>query len=120
MRDIRSAEFGYQKEGYGAFLWAALAFGIAVALYFTIDHQVGSLVSSAMVVAMGLYLIIDRTISQGRSVVSFNAGGSEVRCSLGRHLPPEDVQAFVNSVFELKAAQDAPPPDARPERFAPR
>ena len=78
VRDIDSAEIGHQHEGYGAFLWAALSFVIAALLYFVIDNQMGSIAASAIVAAMGIYLVVDRVLSRGRSLLIFSAGGSEV------------------------------------------
>ena len=117
LQDIDAAEIGYHRQGYGAFLWAALSFVIAALLYIVIDNQAGSIAAAVAVAAMGVYLVIDRMMSPGHSVLAFNAGGFEVRCSLESHLPPEEVQAFINRLFELKADQQHL---ARTGRFAPR
>ncbi len=102
VRDIETVEVAEVRPGIGGYLWAGLAVVIAALLWFTIDNTVGSAVSAAAVGAVGLFLLYDRLSEPAITRITFNTRRSGLVCELGGERTDEDVQAFVNRVFELK------------------
>jgi len=118
LQDIDAVEIGYQREGNGGFIWAALAVVVAILLYFVIDSTPGSIAAGVIVTLMGAYLMVDQILSPGKSQLVFRAGTSEVRCQLKANPSSDDIQAFINQVFQFKA--DSHRDYARGDRFSPR
>jgi hypothetical protein len=118
LQDIDAVELGYHREGNGAFIWAALALVVAILLYFVIDSNSGSIAAAVIVTLMGVYLVVDQVLSPGKSQVVFRAGTSEVRCQLKANPSSDDIQHFINQVFQLKA--DNSRDYARGDHFSPR
>lgn len=102
VKDIETIEVAEVRPGVGGYLWAALAILVAVLLWFTIDSLVGSAVSAAAVGAIGAFLLYDRLSEPASTRVTFNTRRSGLVCQLGGERPDEEVQEFVNRVFELK------------------
>jgi hypothetical protein len=59
-------------------------------------------VSAAAVGAIGAFLLYDRLSEPASTRVTFNTRRSGLVCQLGGERPDEEVQEFVNRVFELK------------------
>ena len=102
VRDIETVEVAEVRPGVGGYLWAGLAVIIAALLWFTIDNTVGSAVSAAAVGAVGLFLLYDRLSEPTTTRITFNTRRSGLVCELGGERTDEQIQAFVNRVFELK------------------
>ncbi len=102
VKDIETIEVAEVRPGVGGYLWAALAILVAVLLWFTIESLVGSAVSAAAVGAIGAFLLYDRLSEPASTRVTFNTRRSGLVCQLGGERPDEEVQEFVNRVFELK------------------
>ena len=102
IQDIDAVELGVEEEGHGAFIWAALAFIVAVPLYFVIDHSVGRVAAPLAAALLGVYLIADRQLAPGTPTVVFKAGSSQLRCDLRNQGSPHDVYDFINRLFEIK------------------
>ena len=118
LHEIDAVEIGYHREGNGAFIWAALALVVAILLYFVIDSTSGSIAAAVIVALMGVYLVVDQVLSPGKSLLVFRAGTSEVRCELKANPSSDDIQAFINQMFQLKA--DSSRDYSRADRFSPR
>jgi len=101
--DIDVVEIISEREGFGAFIWAGLAFFVAVMLWRVIDHPLGSAVAALIVALMGVYLIVDRLTSSGTPVLTFKAGTSEFRAELKGEQGALDGVIFINRLFQLKA-----------------
>ena len=102
VKDIETIEVAEVRPGVGGYLWAGLAVIVAALLWFTIDNVIGSAVSAAAVGAVGLFLLYDRLSEPATTRMTFNTRRSGLVCELGGERPDEEVQAFVNRVFELK------------------
>ena len=118
LEDVDAVEIVQEDEGSGALVWAGLAFIAALFLYFVIDNVAGRISGTAAVVLLGVYLIGDRLVSSGPSVMVLRAGPAELRCGLRNGRTLDDAYPFINRVFELKS--EATSPAARISRFAPR
>ena len=117
--DIDAVEVEVEGEGTGAFIWAALAFLVAILLFFVINPSAGwpmAATASAAMVMMGVYLIADRLTAPGRPYVIFKAGSSQLRCNLKTGDVSTDTYAFINRLFQLKE-ENGP---NRSRDFAPR
>ena len=117
--DIRSVELERQSEGYGAFVWAGLAFFVSLMLLRVIESQTISLASSIPVALMGVYLIIDRLTSRGTQVVVLKTGASEILSVINNEHEQADAEALIARLFELKDER-ATLRHARTGTFAPR
>ena len=53
IRDVEIVDVRLEQEGIGAFIWAGLAFFVAVMLWRVIDHPLGSAAAGLVVAAMG-------------------------------------------------------------------
>ena len=107
IRDVDTAEIATEREGHGVFIWAGLAFIVALFLYFVLaDYSTFRLVGSLAVAAMGVYLIADHLAGPGSSLLVFKAGASQVRCGLSSKRPLEEVYTFINRLFQLKSKDD--------------
>ncbi len=102
VRDIETVEVAEVRPGVGGYLWAGLAVTVAALLWFTIDNIVGSAVSAAAVGAIGLFLLYDRLSEPATTRITFNTRRSGLVCDLEGERTDDQIQAFVNRVFELK------------------
>ncbi len=120
IQDIDAIEISQEQQGAGAFLWAGLAFLVAIILYLMIDAALTRTVAAAVVAVMGIYLLVDQLLLPGKPLVIFRAGGVQLEIALKSQEVPPDVYAFVNRVFELKDDNGPNGVFARVQRFAPR
>lgn len=101
--DIASVELTRQPAvGYGAFVWAGLAFIVSFTLWRIIENQTISIGAAVIVAILGIYLIIDRLTAQGEHVLVFRAGTAEIRAELDKAECQADAEALVTRLFELK------------------
>ena len=120
IENITAVEITRQPvEGYGAFVWAALAFFVSMMLWGVIDNRTLSIAASVIVALMGVYLIIDRLTAHGEHVLVFRAGSAEIRTELQGDERQTDADALITRLFELKE-QRADPKYTRSKSFAPR
>ncbi len=120
IQDIDAIEISQEQHGAGVFLWAGLAFLVAIILYLMIDAALTRTVAAAVVAIMGIYLLVDQLLLPGKPLVIFRAGGVQLEITLRSQEVPADVYAFVNRVFELKDDSGPNGVFARVQRFAPR
>ena len=117
IQDIEAVEFGVEQDGRGAFIWAALAFLVAILLYIVIDHSIGRIAAAGTVALLGVYLVVDQLTTSGRPVVIFKAGSTQLRCDLETEGASEDAYTFINRLFQLKL-ENGPDGSHRAGRFA--
>ena len=103
--DVDSAEVRTDRQGFGGYIWGALAFFVAAMLWFSWDHPIGSVAGPVAVALMGAYLVIDQFLAPALVAATFTAGSSGIKCRVSDAASPADVSAFVNRVFEIKAQQ---------------
>ena len=120
VQDIDAIEISQEQQGVGAFLWAGLAFLVAIILYLMIDAVLTRTLAAAVVAVMGVYLLVDQLLLPGKPLVIFRAGGVQLEITLRSGEVPADVYAFVNRVFELKDDGGPNGVFARGQRFSPR
>ena len=119
IQDIDAVEIGAEHEGSSAFIWAALAFIVAIFLYIVIDQSFARIAAPIAVGLMGLYLIVDQFLSSGKPFVVFKAGTSQLQCDLTGDPSASDIYPFINRLFQLKERTDSGGA-SRPDRFSPR
>ena len=102
VNDVESVEITAYSEGYSAYLWAALAVVLSIVLFSTIDNTGVKLASSAIVLLMGVYLVISQLTEPGQPIVIFRAGGSEIRWEFDTGENSDDVNAFINRLYQIK------------------
>ena len=117
IRDVEIVDVRLEQEGIGAFIWAGLAFFVAVMLWRVIDHPLGSAAAGLVVAAMGIYLIADRIMTPGRPVVTFKTGASEFRADLKSERAASEVYDFINRLFQLRE-DSGPASFSSPNHFA--
>ena len=100
--DLDSAEVKTESKGFAGYVWGALAFLVALMLWWVWDNPIGSKVGPAIVAAMGVYLISDQIFAAGTTTASFKAGSSELKLRL-RTSDSSESAAFIKRVFDLKA-----------------
>ncbi len=120
IQDIDAIEISQEQQGASAFLWAGLAFLVAIILYLMIDAPLTRTLAAAVVAVMGIYLLVDQLLLPGKPLVIFRAGGVQLEIALKSQEVPADVYTFVNRVFELKDDNGPNGVFARAQRFAPR
>ena len=120
IQDIDAIEVSQEQHGAGAFLWAGLAFLVAIILYLMIDAALTRTLAAAVVAVMGIYLLVDQLLLPGKPLVIFRAGGVRLEITLRSDEVPADVYVFVNRVFELKDDNGPNGVFARGQRFSPR
>ena len=104
VEDVDSAEVSSESGGYGGYVWGGLAFFVGFMLWRMWDHPIGSVLGPVAVALIGLYLIADQLLSPKTQRATFRAGSSQIHCSINDSGPTADAYAFVNRLFELKAA----------------
>ena len=120
IQDVELVEISFDREGYGAFIWAAMALVVALVLYFfIIDHFAARIAASVVVALLGVYLIVDKLTFSRRPMVVFKAGSSQVRCELKGEQAAANVQEFIKRFFEFKQEIASNGAGGR-RRFAPR
>ena len=103
LRNVDAVEVTTERQGYGGYVWGALAILAATMLWWVWENPVGSFAAAAIVTLMGVYLIVDQILSPGRTRVNFRVGPSELQCGVDSGTPSEDIYGFVNRLFQLKA-----------------
>jgi hypothetical protein len=119
IQEIDVVEVTVQHEGNSAFIWAALAFIVASLLYLVIGQPVGRIAAAVIVALMGVYLIVDRLMSRGNTLVTFKTGWSQLQCELDGDRTSSEIYDFINRLFELKGESNAGGP-SNPGYFSPR
>lgn len=103
LQDVEAVDItSLRTGGWGAYVWGALAFVVAVMVWVSWDNAVGSFLVSATVALMGLWLVIDRATTPGALQATFKSGATEISCGINGNTTPEEAQQFVNRLFELK------------------
>lgn len=118
VHDVDSVEITAVQRGIGAYVWAALAFILALVLFATVDNTGVRFVSSGIVLLMGVYLIVSELTEPQKPAVVFRAGGQEIRWEFRSDDRADDVNQFINKLYQIKAASNGRVP--RHESFAPR
>ena len=118
VHDVDSVEVTALRRGFGAYIWGALAFVLALVLFATIDNTGVQLVSSAIVLLMGVYLFVSEITEPNKPAVVFRAGSMEIRWEFRSGEHTDDVNQFINRLYQIKQASNGRV--ARPESFAPR
>ena len=114
--DVDAVEFVEVTEGYGAFLWAALSVVLSMALYGILDNQVARTVVPLMVLAMGVYLVVNRIFFSGGPAAMFRTGGTAITWLFRSDNEREEVRDFINELYRLKSHRRV----ESGETFAPR
>ncbi len=118
VREIASIEVAVDRSGFGAYVWAGLAFLVAGLLWRVIDHPAGSAAAAIAVGLMGVYLVVEKFMEPGKSVVKYNAGSAELQCDINGPGASTDIYDFINKVFQMK---EGPPqePSQSERKFVP-
>ena len=119
LQDVEAVEIAGERRGYGGFIWAGMAFVVAIMLWRVWDHPVGSFLAAVAVAMMGVYLIVDHLLTPGVTSATFKAGSSQLRFGIDGPQASAEVYAFVNRLFELKGSGNAHDAFGR-RRFTPR
>ena len=118
--DISAVQITRQSAGgYGAFVWAALAFFVSFALWRIIENQTLSYAAAAIVALLGIYLIVDRLLARSEHALVFKAGSAEIQCALKRDAGNAEAETLITRLFELKDERSKPH-YARAKSFSPR
>ena len=118
--DIGTVELTQRPTGgYGAFVWAGLAFFVAFMLWRVIESQWVSVAAAVVVALMGVYLIVDRLMSKGERVLVFRASGGELRVELNGKERQSEAESLTARLFELKEERGSTR-HTRASRFSPR
>jgi hypothetical protein len=118
VQDVDSVEITSLSRGVGVYVWAALAFVLALILFVTIDNTVVRLVSSAIVLLMGVYLVVSEITEPKKPAAVFRAGPTEIRWEFRSDQHTDDVNQFINRLYQIKEASNGR--FARHDYFAPR
>ena len=120
IEDISAVAISRQAvRGYGAFVWAALAFFVSVVLWRVIESEMLALGAAVIVALMGVYLIVDRLWERGEHGLVIRAGSAEIQCALTDKNAQSQAEAFILRLFELKYERSNPQ-HTRAKTFAPR
>ena len=79
VQDIDAIEISQEQQGVGAFLWAGLAFLVAIILYLMIDAVLTRTLAAAVVAVMGVYLLVDQLLLPGKPLVNLPRGRRPTR-----------------------------------------
>ena len=102
--DIDSVEVTSVRPSIGAYFWAALAVVLSLVLYFNIDHETWRIVAPFVVLAMGVYLVVNQVLDSGEPTAVFRTGGSEIRWLFDANKDSEAVYDFINRLYQVKAS----------------
>ena len=116
VRDVDSVEVTSVRPGIGAYLWAALAVVLSLVLYLNIDHDTWRIVAPLVVLAMGVYLVVNQVLDSGEPTAVFRTGGSEIRWLYDDKKDSEAVYDFINLLYEAKESS----PQGSNGTFSPR
>ena len=103
--DIHAVEITTEQRGLSGFIWGGLALFVALMLWLTWDHPVGSVAGALAVALMGVYLIVDQLVSPSRYLATFKIGTSQIECGLSLDTPSEEIHGFVRRLFELRGEE---------------
>ena len=106
LQNVETVEITRRRQGFGAYLWSGLALLVALLVWQAWSEATWSLPAALAVAFMGVYLAVDRLLSSGPAQATFRAGLSEMQCPITDGLTTEQVNQFVNRLFELKAERD--------------
>ena len=101
--DIDSVEVTSVRPSIGAYFWAALAVVLSLVLYFNIDHETWRIVAPFVVLAMGVYLVVNQVLDSGEPTAVFRTGGSEIRWLYDAKKDSDAVYGFINQLYQVKA-----------------
>ena len=118
VHDVEAVEITSNREGYSAYIWAALAVVLSIVLFGTIENTGIKLASSAIVLLMGVYLVISHVTEPGNPTAVFRAGGSEIKWEFDSGENSEDVNSFINRLYQIK--ESSVNHSGVPSKFAPR
>ena len=90
------------SEGVGPYLWAALSVIMSLALYSYIEHSLARIAVPMVVLAMGVYLIVDRLTEKGRPSAFFKARDAEIEWPFGGDAQSKEVYDFINALYRAK------------------
>ncbi len=103
IEDISIVELTRQPpRGYGAYIWAGLAFLVSVMLWRIIENQTFSIAAAVIVALMGVYLIIDRLTLQGEHLLLFKSGSAEIQVEIKGDGQLSNADTLITKLFELK------------------
>jgi hypothetical protein len=119
IEDINSVELSVEHDGRSTYMWAAVAFIVAISLFFAIDHTVGRVAAALAVGLMGIYLIVDHLMDPGTAQVIFKTGSSQLGFGLKNPQASSNVYPFINQLFQMKG-ENSSDGLTRAGRFAPR
>ena len=103
VRDIDSVEVTSVRPGIGAYLWAALAVVLSLVLFWRIEHDTWGIVAPFVVLAMGVYLVVNQVLDSGEPTAVFRTGGSEIRWLYDAKKDSDAVYDFINQLYQVKA-----------------
>jgi hypothetical protein len=118
VKDVEAVEITASRQGYSAYLWAALAVVLSIVMFGTIENTGVKLASSAIVLLMGVYLVVSQVTEPGNPMVVFRAGGSEIQWEFDSGENSEDVNSFINRLYQIK--ESSVNHSGAPASFAPR
>ena len=116
VRDIDSVEVTSVRPGVGAYFWAALAVVLSLVLFLNIDDGTWRVVAALVVLAMGVYLVVNQVLDSGEPTAVFRTGVSEIRWLFDAKKDSEAVYDFINRLYEVKASSL----QVRNQTFSPR
>ena len=103
--DVDSVHVGAVNQGYGAFLWAALAVALSGALYGLLEQETVRIAASLLVLAMGAYLLISRLFFAGRQVATFRIGSAEIEWHFDGDEMESEAREFIRDLYAVKTAR---------------
>ena len=116
VRDIDSVEVTSVRPGIGAYFWAALAVVLSLVLFLNIDHDTWRILAALVVLAMGVYLVVNQMLDSGEPTAVFRTGGSEIKWLFDAKKDSEAVYGFINRLYQVRASSL----QVRNETFSPR
>lgn len=101
LRNVDAVEVTNQRERYGAFVWAGLALLVALMVWQIWDNALAPL-AALIVLAMGVYLVVDRLMFPGNAYAVVNSGSSQIRLEITSEPASRDIYEFSNHLFQLQ------------------
>ncbi len=102
VRDVDSVEVTSVRPGIGAYVWAALAVVLSLVLFLNIEHDTWRILAALVVLAMGVYLVVNQILDSGEPTAVFRTGGSEIRWPYDVKKDSEAVYDFINRLYQVK------------------
>ncbi len=103
VHDVNSVEVTAVRRGFGAYVWAALAFILGLILFATIDSTFVRLLSSSIVALMGVYLIISEVTEPKKPSAVFRAGSAEIKWEFTADAHRDDLSELINRLYHIKS-----------------